>query len=58
MQYSFSPQSGLVINKDEYIFLINNNNNNVFHIEFTSNGDDYKGFKLLIDKIISYFRII
>lgn len=58
MQYSFSPQSGLVINKDEYIFLINNNNNNVFHIEFTSNCDDYKSFKLLIDKIISYFRII
>ena len=57
IQYSFSPpQSGLVINKDEYIFL--KNPNNVFHIEFTSNSDDYKTFKPLINKIISYFRII
>lgn len=56
MQYTFSPpQSGLVINKDEYIFL--KNPNNVFHIEFTCNSDDYKKFKPLIKKIISYFRI-
>ena len=56
IQYTFSPpQSGLVINKDEYIFL--KNPNNVFHIEFTCNSDDYKKFKPLINKIISYFRI-
>lgn len=56
IQYTFSPpQSGLVINKDEYIFL--KNPNNVFHIEFSSNSGDYKTFKPLINKIISYFRI-
>ena len=56
IQYTFSPpQSGLVINKDEYIFL--KNPNNVFHIEFTCNSDGYKTFKPLINKIISYFRI-
>ena len=56
IQYSFSPpQSGLIINKDEYIFL--KNSTNVFHIEFTSNGDDYKNFKPLINKIMSHFRI-
>src|SRR5688572_26620863 len=56
IHYSFSPpQSGLIINKDEYIFL--KNSNNVFHIEFTSNGDDYKTFKPLINKIMSYFRL-
>ena len=56
IHYSFSPpQSGLIINKDEYIFL--KNSNNVFHIEFTSNGDDYKTFKPVINKILSYFRI-
>ena len=56
IHYSFSPpQSGLIINKDEYIFL--KNSNNVFHIEFTSNGDDYKTFNPLINKIMSYFRL-
>lgn len=55
LKYSFSPQSGLVINKDEYIFL--KNSTNVFHIEFTSNGEDYKTFKPLINKIMSHFRI-
>lgn len=56
IHYSFSPpQSGLIINKDEYIFL--KNSNNVFHIEFTSNGDDYKTFKPLINKIMSYVRL-
>jgi len=55
IQYSFSPQPGLIIMKDEYIFL---KNNNIFHIEFTSDNNDYKTFKLLINKIISYFRIV
>jgi len=56
IEYSFSPpQSGLIINKDEYIFL--KNSTNVFHIEFTSSGYDYKTFKPLINKIMSYFRI-
>ena len=56
IHYSFSPpQSGLIINKDEYIFL--KNPNNVFHIEFTSKGDDYKTFKPLINKIMSYVRL-
>ena len=55
LKYSFSPQSGLVINKDEYIFL--NNDNNIFHLEFNSNNKD-KTFDSLINKIVSYFRII
>lgn len=56
IHYSFSPpQSGLIINKEEYIFL--KNPNNVFHIEFTSNDDDYKTFKPMINKILSSFRI-
>ena len=55
IQYSFSPQPGLIIMKDEYIFL---KNNNIFHIEFTSDNNDYKTFKLLINKIISYFHIV
>ena len=56
LKYSFSPQSGLVINKDEYIFL-NNDNNNIFHLEFNSNNND-KTFESLINKIVSYFQII
>lgn len=55
LKYSFSPQSGLVINKDEYIFL--NNDNNIFHLEFNSNNND-KTFESLINKIVSYFQII
>ena len=56
IHYSFSPpESGLIINKDEYIFL--KNSTNVFHIEFTSNGDAYKTFKPLINKIMSHFHI-
>jgi hypothetical protein len=55
IQYSFSPQPGLVIMKDEYIFL---KSNNIFHIEFTSDSNDYQTFKLFINKIISYFRIV
>jgi hypothetical protein len=52
IEYSFSPpQSGLIINKDESIFL--KNSTNVFHIEFTSSSYDYKTF----NKIMSYFRI-
>jgi hypothetical protein len=52
--YSFSPQAGLVINKTEYIFL--NNHNEIFHLEFTSNNND-RTFDLMINKIISYFRM-
>jgi hypothetical protein len=55
LKYSFSPQSGLVINKDEYIFL--NNDNNIFHLEFNSNNND-KTFDSIINKIVSYFRTI
>ncbi|HEU5172915.1 MAG TPA: hypothetical protein VFT83_05230 [Nitrososphaeraceae archaeon] len=55
LKYSFSPQPGLVINKDEYIFL--NNDNNIFHLEFNSNNND-KTFESLINKIVSYFRMI
>lgn len=55
LKYSFSPQPGLVINKTEYIFL--NNDNEIFHLEFTSNNND-KTFDLIINKIVSYFRIV
>ena len=55
LKYSFSPQPGLIINKSEYIFL--NNDNDVFHIEFTSNNNN-KNFELLINKIISSIRIV
>jgi len=55
IQYSFSPQPWLIIMKYEYIFL---KNNNIFHIEFTSDNNDYKTFKLLINKIIPYFLIV
>ncbi len=55
IQYSFSPQPGLIIMKDEFIFL---KNNNIFHLEFTSDNNDYNTFKLLINKIISYFLIV
>jgi hypothetical protein len=52
--YSFSPQPGLVINKNEYIFL--NNDNKIFHLEFNSNNND-KTFESLINKIVSHFRV-
>lgn len=55
LTYSFSPQPGLVINKNEYIFL--NNDSKIFHIEFNSNNND-KTFESLINKIVSYFRVI
>jgi hypothetical protein len=55
LKYSFSPQSGLVINKNEYIFL--NNDNTIFHLVFNSNNND-KTFESLINKIVSYFRVI
>ena len=53
LKYSFSPQPGLIINKTEYILL--NNDNYVFHLEFTSNNNN-KTFELLINKIVSNFR--
>ena len=56
LKYSFSPQSGLVINKDEYVFL-NGKNNDIFHIQFNSNNNN-KSFESLINKIVSYFRLI
>ena len=56
LKYSFSPQSGLVINKDEYVFL-NDKNNDIFHIQFNSNNNN-KLFESLINKIVSYFRLI
>jgi hypothetical protein len=56
LKYSFSPQPGLIIIKNEYIFL-NNDDNSIFHIEFNSNNDN-NSFKILIDKIVSYFRVI
>ena len=52
--YSFSPQPGLVINKNESIFL--NNDNKIFHLEFNSNNND-KTFESLINKIVSHFRV-
>ena len=52
--YSFSPQPGLVINKNEYIFI--NNDNKIFHLEFNSNNND-KTFESLINKIVSHFRV-
>lgn len=55
LTYSFSPQPGLVINKNEYIFL--NTDNKIFHIEFNSNNSD-KAFGSLINKIVSHFRVI
>ncbi|HET8793354.1 MAG TPA: hypothetical protein VFM31_06150, partial [Nitrososphaeraceae archaeon] len=55
LKYSFSPQPGLIINKTEYILL--NNDNYVFHLEFTSNNNN-KTFELLINKIVSNFRIV
>jgi|GEM_PF-775780 len=55
LKYSFSPQPGLTINKNEYIFL--NNDNKIFHLEFNSNNNDKK-FESLINKIVSYFRVI
>lgn len=54
LTYSFSPQPGLVINKNESIFL--NNDNKIFHLEFNSNNND-KTFESLINKIVSHFRV-
>jgi hypothetical protein len=55
LTYSFSPQPGLVINKNEYILL--NTDNKIFHIEFNSNNND-NAFGSLINKIVSHFRVI
>jgi hypothetical protein len=58
LKYSFSPQPGLVINKDEYIFL-NDKNSDIFHVQFNSNNNsNKKSFESLINKIVSDFRLL
>ncbi len=58
LKYSFSPQPGLVINKDEYIFL-NDKNSDIFHVQFNSNNNNNKkSFESLINKIVSDFRLL
>jgi len=57
LKYSFSPQPGLVINKDDYVFL-NDKNNDTFYVQFNSNNNNNKSFESLINKIVSYFRFI
>ena len=53
LDYTFTPQPGLVLNKKEAIFL---KNDRIFHIEFTLTNDTANSFTPIIKEILYSFK--
>lgn len=53
LDYTFTPQPGLILNKKEAIFL---KNDRIFHIEFTLTDDTANSFTPMIKEILYSFK--